>query len=464
MKRLLLLLIISLAFIQNPRAQEIESYVKTDSMMIRYDSLGYYKTAIFHAKTGLSKARKFKNTDKESYYHLRLAKFYYYMENIKSSIMHFRLYSILREQEASNLKNKEIFLLENAYLEQLNIFSNEIDLNDRLITVLQKENAIFEQNLNWVYTSAKIAGAAIIIILAIFLYDLRMKKKSGKVHSENEINELERLRSLTVKQTEEQERKQEEVKLLKGNQQRQAWYTRQIQMSLLPNPKNNEQPKNSFILKYSKSSINGDFYVKHEIDNKTVIAVLDCPGHGPDAVFNTVIAHHHIQEILTSGVTKPSMVLTMMDQKIKQSLEETGLDKNEIHGSKIAVCEINNKTKEVEYAGAGFPLFYVHLDDVHLERGSPFPVGDVVLSDSYYSSSHIRLSYDDMIYFITDGYYRQLGGKQDKKFMRRSVTSLLKSMHHQSLTEQKLILDKVLKEWQGKNPLTDDVLVVGIRM
>ena len=222
MNRLLLLLIIFLAFIQNSRAQEPETYVKTDSMMIRYDSLGYYKTAIFHAKTGLSKAREFKNTDKESYYHLRLAKFYYYMENFKYSIMHFRLYSILREQEASNLKNKEISLLENAYLDQLNIFSNEIDLNDQLITVLQKENAIFEQNINWLYTSAKIAGAAIIIIFAIFLYDRRMKKKSGKVHSENEINELERLRSLTVMQTEEQERKQEEVRLLKGNQQRQA--------------------------------------------------------------------------------------------------------------------------------------------------------------------------------------------------------------------------------------------------
>jgi len=171
-----------------------------------------------------------------------------------------------------------------------------------------------------------------------------------------------------------------------------------------------------------------------------------------------------LQAIFQGGISTPSMILTLLDQKIKHSLEDTGLDKNEIHGSKIAVCEINLETKEVEYAGAGFPLFYVHLDDVHMEKGNQFPVGDTVFSDSYYSSVHIRLSDGDMIYFFTDGYYRQLGGKKNKKFMRSSLSSLLKSMHKQTLKEQKFILEKVLMEWKGKNALTDDVLVVGLKV
>ena len=48
--------------------------------------------------------------------------------------------------------------------------------------------------------------------------------------------------------------------------------------------------------------------------------------------------------------------------------------------------------------------------------------------------------------------------------MRRSLSNLLQSMHHQTLSEQKLILDKVLSEWKGKNARTDDVLLVGIKM
>lgn len=461
------LVVFALLLILNVQAQdpETENYKETDKLIQMYDSLGQYSNAMTQSKRGLSQAHNFQNVQKESYYNLRLAKYYYLLGNSRAAIMHFRLYAVLREQEVSNLKNMEMIRLEDAYLEQLTTFANEIELNNRFITRLQKENTSYDQSLQWIYTASKIGAGAIVLIFGIILYDRRNKKKKGEDHILKENKDLERLRDIVEKQESEELRNQEEIRLLKGKQQRQAWYTRQIQRSLLPNSKKiNEHLKNSFILQYSMSSTNGDFYVINQIDGKTVLVVLDCPGHGPDAAYNTVIAYHHLQEILQSGITAPSMILTMMDQKIKHSLEETGLDKNEIHGSKIAVCEIRNETKEIEYAGAGFPLFYVHLDKIHIEKGNHFPVGDAVFSDPYYSSTHIRLSSDDMVYFITDGFYRQLGGKRNKKFMRGSLTSLLKSMHHQSLSEQKFILDKVLTEWKGKNPLTDDVLVVGIKM
>lgn len=84
--------------------------------------------------------------------------------------------------------------------------------------------------------------------------------------------------------------------------------------------------------------------------------------------------------------------------------------------------------------------------------------------DKFYSSSHIRLSDDDMIYLATDGYYHQIGGNSNKKFMRESMISLFESMQNQTLTEQKFILEKVFNEWKGKQSQTDDALVLGIRL
>lgn len=465
MKHLLCLFIcIVLSFEAVPQDADIESYEQIDSQIKRYDQSGNNFRAIIHAKEGLSESRKFKNLNKEGYYHLRLAKFYYNSGNTKSSLMHFRLYAVIREQEVSNLKNTEMLLLENAYLEQLTFLSEELDLNSKLIDRIQSENITYEESLRWIYTAAKIGIGAMVLIFGLLYYNSRVKKQKNKQGNDSENQEIERLRSMTQMQEEEQQRNQEEIQLLKGKHQRQAWYTRQLQHSLLPDLEKSEFLKNGFFLQLSQSSSNGDFYIVQKFDKKMVIAVLDCPGHGPDAVFNTVTAYHHLQAIFQGGISTPSMILTLLDQKIKHSLEDTGLDKNEIHGSKIAVCEINLETKEVEYAGAGFPLFYVHLDDVHIEKGNQFPVGDTVFSDSYYSSVHIRLSDGDMIYFFTDGYYRQLGGKKNKKFMRSSLSNLLKSMHKQTLTQQKFILEKVLMEWKGKNMLTDDVLVVGLKV
>jgi len=150
----------------------------------------------------------------------------------------------------------------------------------------------------------------------------------------------------------------------------------------------------------------------HESNDRLVLAVLDCPGHGTDAVYSTILSYHFLNEILQKGITTPSMILTMLDQKLKYEFDQNDVRPEEINGVKIAVCEINKTTKEIEYSGAHFPLFYVHLDELHFVRGNRFPVGDPMFTDKFYSSDHIRLSTGDIFYLTTDGFYSQFGGKK----------------------------------------------------
>ncbi len=451
--------------LQQEGLNAIPNYEYFDSLITKSDSLKNYSIAISSSKSGLSLAKNSNDPVKEAYYHLRLVKFYYLSNDSNNALLHLRLYSILKENEVAVRKNKEMFLLEEAYLEQLAIFANESNLDKQLIRNLQNENESYYNAYQQVLIALKIGLGGIILIAAILLYNRYARKRNSGKKTEDENHELQRLSDLVERQDGELRRYALEIENTKQYQQRNTRYSRHIQLSLLPDPvKAHKRLKNSFTYQVSKSTISGDFYVVFSTATNTLIAILDCPGHGTDAAYSTVIAYQHLSEIFDSGITAPSMVLTMLDQKLKFSFKQTDLQPETINGVKIAVVGLINETKEIEYAGAGFPLIYIHLDKIHIVEGNKFPIADSLFSDKFYSSSHIRLSNDDMIYLATDGFQHQIGGNASKKFMRESMISLFESMQHQTLTEQKFIIEKVFKEWKGKHPQTDDTLVLGVRI
>lgn len=442
-----------------------QDFEEIDSLLERRISRSQYQAALDLSKTGLKMARSSGDANREAAYHLQLAKVYYHLGDLKSSTMQFRLYAVLREEIVSIRRYKELLELEDAYLAEIDRLTLESELNSDLVKRLQEENAMLRSSMDWIFLAAKIGMVALIIIVGILIYDRRAKRKKKNDDSDSRSGELERLRAMVIKLQEETDRNQGVIEQFKGRTQRQAWYARHIQTSLLPRPEALlESIPQAFVLSFPKTNTHGDFIVSTHIEGKRIIVMSDCPGHGADAAYYTVMVNHHLHELITSGISTPSMVLTMMDQKIKQSLQATGLELTELHGSKMAVVELDEESKEVEFAGAGLSLIYVHLDELHVEKGQPFPVGDPVFSDTYYSSNHIRLSDGDMMYLTSDGFERQLGGKDPKKFMRSSLHSLFKSMYNQPLSEQKFVLEKVFKEWKGKNPQTDDVLVLGVKI
>ncbi len=442
-----------------------EKLIQIDSLIQVNDSIKNYPGAIIYIKKGLNLAQKHKNQDKEADYELKLARFYYLQKDIQESLIHFRLYSLLRETYIRNTKTRELTELEDAYIDELNNLMYELELNQQLIGNLQAENERYFRGQKRISTAIKLGIGAIIFIALILIYNRITSKNKSKQKLIKENKELQRLSEMVVKYEEEQTRNLLEISQLRDRQKQITWYARHIQLALLPEKADfNENLKHSFVLHIPRNTISGDFYTVHKTGHKIVLAVLDCPGHGTDAAYYTVLAYHFLKDIFHKGITTPSMILTMLDQKLKHETGQTGQRQEEVNGIKAAICEINTKTKEVEFAGAHFPLFYVHLDEIHYVKSNRFPVGDPMFSDKFYSSDHIRLSTGDMIYLASDGYYAQFGGRKNKKFMRSSLISLFKTMYDQHVSEQRFILEKVFKEWKGRNAQTDDVLVIGVRL
>ena len=442
-----------------------QNYSYYDSLILVNDNLNNYLEALEAGKQGLVLSKKNQDEKKEWYYHLKLAKYYYLTGQTDDALRHFRLYALLNTSEMEFEKDSQMLELEEAYLEEINSLMLEMNMDKTLIKNLQIENERYYQGQRTIQNAIKIGFGALFLILVIIVYNRFRSKKNIETTQRQEVEDLRRLNDHVEKQDMELKRNNNELARIKEVQQHNLSYARNIQLSLLPtNLDLSKMLGDSFVLHLPRDIISGDFYVVHVNGDKTVLAVFDCPGHGVNAAHSTVITHNLFKEIVSQGITAPSMILTMMDQNLKYETQQLEPRKEMISGVKMAVCTINSETKEVEYAGAHFPLFYIHLDELHFVRGNRFPVGDPLFSDKFYSSSNLRLSTGDFIYISSDGYYSQLGGKKNKKFLRSSLINLIKTIFSQEIKEQQFILEKVFQEWKSHGEQTDDILVLGIRL
>ena len=91
-----------------------------------------------------------------------------------------------------------------------------------------------------------------------------------------------------------------------------------------------------------------------------------------------------------------------------------------------------------------------------------------------FTTHEILLKKNDMLYFFSDGYADQFGGKEGKRFKSDRFRKLLLAIHKQTMKKQKAILKSTIEEWKSHpDPYItdsksfeqmDDILVIGIRI
>jgi len=103
--------------------QEGDSLERTydlfDSLIHLNDSLGIYSQARQYADNALKIAEKEEDADRQTFYQLKLAKYYYLEGNTEQSLIHFRLYAMSNASSIPFEKELEMQDLENAYLDEI---------------------------------------------------------------------------------------------------------------------------------------------------------------------------------------------------------------------------------------------------------------------------------------------------------------------------------------------------------
>jgi serine phosphatase RsbU (regulator of sigma subunit) len=258
-------------------------------------------------------------------------------------------------------------------------------------------------------------------------------------------------------------------------------YAKYIQSSVLPKADELESCLGEhFILHKPAEIISGDFYWVSEIGNKAIIAAADCTGHGVPGAFMSMLGITLLNEIVNKdSVTNPGVILDRLRKEVTDSLKQTGERWEQKDGMDIALCTIDRENMKLQFAGAINPLYLIRnsiIEEVAITdnesagenrlieiKGDTMPIGITDEMENF-TSHEIDIQKGDIYYLFTDGFPDQFGGPNHKKFSYKQFREQLIKNKTTTMTDQKLILEKVFYEWMGNNNQTDDILVIGFKI
>ena len=245
-------------------------------------------------------------------------------------------------------------------------------------------------------------------------------------------------------------------------------YAEIIQETILPdNQEIQETFKDSFIFFKPRDVVSGDFPWFYTKGNYAYLAAVDCTGHGVPGAMISIVGFFLLNNIISRDeAPNAGELLDELDYLVTSTFNQNEESSKIKDGMDLALCRINLKTNELDYAGANRPLYIIsprgELTEV---KGDKFPIGGglAYANKTTFKNNVINLNEGDSVFFFSDGYPDQFGGESETKFGPARIKSMLTDNYNLPLKEISKITAKSFNEWKGKGKQTDDVLLIGIK-
>ncbi len=292
--------------------------------------------------------------------------------------------------------------------------------------------------------------------------------KNGELHKYFAIGS-----DITEKREAEKQIVEQRDQLAKKNQQiaDSISYAEMIQMAMLP-PLDSikKQFPQSFILLKPKDIVSGDFYWYTEATRDgnpiSIIAAVDCTGHGVPGAFMSMIGNTLLNEIVNQNeMYDAAEILMQLDDGVIKSLnQDDESKKSQDDGMDISICVIDNVNNNIQFAAANHSMYLIQNSKLEKIKGNIFSIGGMYKKERRNFSNHdIEISPGLSIYLFSDGYKDQFGGENKSKFLATRLEDLLLKIQNSDMQEQKEKLIAAFDDWKGEGDQIDDVLMIGIR-
>jgi len=244
-------------------------------------------------------------------------------------------------------------------------------------------------------------------------------------------------------------------------------YAQRIQTALLPDlEKLSAHFQDFFVLNLPRDIVSGDFYYFKDLDDRQILAAVDCTGHGVPGALMSMIGYQLLEQIVSRNrQIHADEILFRLNFGIQQVLKQQETHSND--GMDLALVILDKAQKKLEFAGAKNPIIYIQYGKLHFIKGDTMPVG----GDQYkqivnYTLHTIDVSTPTSFYLFSDGYQDQFGGPLRKKFLIARLRELLYEISGKPMLAQKEILYRTLREWisNGMEKQIDDVLILGAKV
>lgn len=245
-------------------------------------------------------------------------------------------------------------------------------------------------------------------------------------------------------------------------------YAKNIQQKMLPEEATvKEHFEDTFFIYEPRDIVSGDFiwYNYDANSNKSFISIVDCTGHGVPGAFMSVLGFELLEHIVVNrSIHRPDIILEEMDKAIRKLLkQEEGTMIQD--GMDMSVVSIDHRRNIMSFSGAHNGMFIVRNGKLMELNPNRFSIGSNFHGDEKeFTKEKVDLFKGDQLYFFTDGYYDQLGGDYQKKFMKRNFKKcvLANSVHSMDVQKRRFLED--FNQWKGDFFQVDDVTVVGLKI
>lgn len=308
------------------------------------------------------------------------------------------------------------------------------------------------------------ALVSIIVILLIYGY---IKRREYKLTKEKRVLEQKvQERTIEIENQKNEIQKQRDLIELKNKDITDSIkYASRIQSAIIPPPDllNKYFPEH-FIINKPRDIVSGDFIWFAEKNDKIVVTVTDCTGHGVPGAIMSMLGISSLNEIVNNHkVLKANKILEQLREKVITSLNQQNLNYPTYDGMSLSLCVIDKDKKTLEYAGAYNNLLYYTNYEQKILYADRIPIGVSYHNEKNYKTQKIILQPGDIIYMYSDGYQDQFGGENDKKFTSRRLKNTFFTVHQLPMADQKQILEETLSDWMNGHEQTDDITIMGIR-
>ena len=243
-------------------------------------------------------------------------------------------------------------------------------------------------------------------------------------------------------------------------------YAKRIQGAILPNNQVIRQHlPDSFILYKARDVVSGDFPWYMQVGDDIFLAAVDCTGHGVPGALISLIGYFLLNDIVRSQkITNPGVILDYLDEGVTRTLRQDQEDSKTKDGMDIALCKINLKKMELEYAGAHRPLYIMDDGEMKEIKGNKFPIGGGrYKNQTNFDNTLVKLKPGDSVFFCSDGFPDQFGGPDNRKFGPKRLRDLITETHGNPMEDIYKVVEDSWEGWKGDTKQTDDVLLIGIR-
>jgi len=220
----------------------------------------------------------------------------------------------------------------------------------------------------------------------------------------------------------------------------------------------------SFVYYNCKDVVSGDFFWFFHKENETIIAAVDCTGHGVPGAFMSFVGFMLLNEIIIqNNISKPSEILGHLDVNLIKTLKQHN-SKKAYEGMDIAICNLNTDLNIMQYAAAYRPLLLYRSGELFEYKADRFPIGGhPIYKDKVFTNNIIELQKDDTFYIFSDGITDQCN-TEGKKYTTKKLREFLHEIQNNSIDIQRIKLEQEFNLWKGSESQLDDVLMIGIRI